>query len=411
MADRVRSLRVLAGDKEAGVLSKGAQFEFRYDSNARDTDAVSLVMPVTNAEITRNTLHPVFEMNLPEGYLRQRIIERFRKYAKVDEMFFLALQGSASIGRLGFESDDLERADVTGMAMAELVSTEDPDLFERLVERYIDQTTIAGVQPKVLVPENTERKSAFYLPELIVKTSGPEFPGMAINEFVCMSIAQRAGLEVPEFHLSDNRQLFVMRRFDITSNGDRLGMEDICVLMGITADHKYERSYEQVAKAIRIFSGNSNRDLEIFFRSLCVSVLVGNGDAHLKNFAMLYDGPVAGKGWFSPAYDIVNTTVYIEGDPLALKLCKTKDYPNRTVMARFGREHCFLTDKMARNIIDQCLQAVVWGINTFPEFCQEVEFEGRTLGDELEHGLGRLTPPGEKSGKWKGEVRKPRRVR
>lgn len=411
MADRVRSLRVLAGSRDAGVLSKGAQFSFRYDRNARDMDAVSLVMPVTDNEMTRNTLHPVFEMNLPEGYLRQRIIETFRKYAKVDEMFFLALQGSASIGRLGFESDDLSRADVDGMALADLVSTDDPDLFEHLVERYIDQTTIAGVQPKVLVPENIERKSALYLPELIVKTSGPEFPCMAINEFVCMSIAQQAGLVVPEFHLSDNRQLFVMRRFDITDQGERLGMEDICVLMGITADHKYERSYEQVAKAIRVFSGNPSRDLETFFRSLCVSVVVGNGDAHLKNFAMLYDDPSTGKGWFSPAYDIVNTTVYIEGDPLALKLCKTKDYPNRTEMIRFGKEHCLLTDKIARDIIDQCIAAVRWGLERFPDFCQEVEFDGRILRNELEHGMGRLMPPAEKSRVWKGEVRKPRRVR
>lgn len=411
MADRVRSLRVMAGGIEAGHLSKGAQFGFRYSKAARNNDAVSLVMPVTDAEIVRNSLHPVFEMNLPEGYLRQRIIEKFRKHAKVDEMFFLALQGSGSIGRLGFESEQLERAEVGGMGVAELVSTADPDLFERLVDRYIDQTTIAGVQPKVLVPENTEPKSALYLPELIVKTSGPEFPWMATNEFVCMSIAQQAGLTVPEFHLSEDRRLFVMRRFDIIDEGRRLGMEDICVLMGIPADQKYERNYEQVAKAIRIFSENPNRDLETFFRSLCVSVLVGNGDAHLKNFAMLYDDPATGKGWLSPAYDIVNTTVYLEGDTLALKLSKTKDCPNRTLMVRFGKEHCFLTSKAAERIIDQCVAAVRWGISTFADLCEQVEFEGRTLRGELEHGMGRLMLPDEKSRQWKGEVRKPRRIR
>lgn len=410
MAEKIKTLRVIAGNVEVGKLTKGAQFSFQYAKSALVTDAVSLVMPVSSGDMSRNALHPVFEMNLPEGYLRQRIVEQFRKHAKVDEMFFLALQGSSSIGRLGFESEDMERGSVEGMNLKELVSTDDPGMFEKLVDRYIGQTTIAGVQPKVLVPENIEPKSAIYLPELIVKTSGPEFPDLAINEYVCMSIAQKAGLTVPEFHLSEDRRLFILRRFDIASGGHRLGMEDICVLMGIPADQKYDRSYEQIATAIKIFSSVPNSDLEAFFRSLCVSVLVGNGDAHLKNFAMLYEDPSAGKGWLSPTYDIVNTTVYQEGDTLALKLSKTKDFPNRTTMIRFGREHCNLTDKMAQAAIDQCVEAVLWGVKNFADFAEQVEFEGRTLGAELRNGVGRLMKPAEKQMFWKGEVRKPKRT-
>lgn len=411
MAEKIKTLSVIAGDAEAGKLTKGAQFSFQYTKSALATDAVSLVMPVNEKAISRNALHPVFEMNLPEGYLRQRIVEQFRKHAKVDEMFFLALQGSASIGRLGFESEDMERGSVEGLNLTELVSTNDPGMFEKLVDRYIGQTTIAGVQPKVLVPENTEPKSAIYLPELIVKTSGPEFPDLAINEYVCMSIAEKSGLVVPEFHLSDNRRLFIMRRFDIADDGRRLGMEDLCVLMGIPADSKYERSYEQVTKAIKIFSKDPNKDLESFFRTLCVSVLVGNGDAHLKNFAMLYDDPSTGKGWLSPTYDIVNTTVYQEGDTLALKLSRTKDFPNRTTMVRFGRENCNLTNKMAQTIIDQCIEAVLWGMDEFSDLIQQVEFEGRMLGAELRNGVGRLMKPAGKQNFWEGEVRKPKRVR
>ncbi len=289
MAEKIKTLRVIAGEVEAGTLTKGPQFSFQYTKTAQSKDAVSLVMPVVERDISRNALHPVFEMNLPEGYLRQRIVEQFRKHAKVDEMFFLALQGASSIGRLGFES------------------------------------------------ENSEPKSALYLPELIVKTSGPEF------------------------YLSEDKRLFIMRRFDITHDGRRLGMEDICVLMGIPADDKYDRSYEQVARAIKVFSEDPNSDLETFFRSLCVSVLVGNGDAHLKNFAMLYDAPSTGKGCLSPMYDIVNTTVYQEGDTMALKLSKTRDFPNRTTMIRFGREHCHLTDKMAQATIDQCIYSMGYG--------------------------------------------------
>lgn len=411
MTKKIKSLNVSSGTIEAGTLSKDSQFRFSYGADTPDKHAVSLTMPVTVKDYVSSKIPPVFEMNLPEGYLRQRIIERFQKHATVDEMFFLALQGENSIGRLGFHSDSVERDVVEGMTLADLVKTDNPALFEKLVERYLDQTTIAGVQPKVLVPDNGEAKSALQLPELIVKTSGPEFPYLAINEYICMSIAKQAGLAVPEFHLSDDKRLFIMRRFDLLPDQKRLGMEDICVLIGLVAADKYKRSYEQIARAVGIYSEKPNRDLAELFKSLCVSVLVGNGDAHLKNFAMLYDNPEAGKGWLSPAFDIVNTTVYMEGDTLALKLSKTKDFPNRTTMIRFGREHCNLTQKTAEETIDLCIGAVQWGIDEFKELAEAVNFESRTLIGEIENGVCRLMKPEIKQFIWKGEVRKPKRTK
>lgn len=410
MVEKVKSLNVTLNGEPAGLLRKAAQFEFEYAADAKT--AVSLVMPVGREVIKSNILHPVFEMNLPEGYLRQRIIERFRKYANVDEMFFLALQGDQSIGFLGFETPDLSRERVTGISVGDLVNAKDPGLFESLVERYLGQTTIAGVQPKILVPEPTVGdKSAFTLPELIVKTNGPEFPGLAVNEFICMSIARKAGLRVPEFYLSADERLFIMRRFDITENGQRLGMEDICALTGRTADKKYRSSYEQVAKAVSVFSETPSRDLAEYFRSLCITVLVGNGDAHLKNFAFLYADPGKGKGWLSPAYDIVNTSLYIEGDPLALKMLQTQDYPNRSGMIRFGNEYCSLTQKEAKTIIDECIEAANSILKDERERCEALVFVDRTLLGELERGVQRLMEPEEKSKVWIGEVRKPKRVR
>jgi len=75
-----------------------------------------------------------------------------------------------------------------------------------------------------------------------VKTSGPEFSDLAINEYVCMLIAQKAGLTLPEYHLSEDKRLFIMRGFDIEDDGQRLGTEYLCALMGIPADDKYDWS-------------------------------------------------------------------------------------------------------------------------------------------------------------------------
>ena len=66
---------------------------------------------------------------------------------------------------------------------------------------------------------------------MIVKSGLSEFPGLAINEYVCMSAVAGAGIPVPECFLSNDRKLFVMRRFDRRSDGRALGFEDMAVLM------------------------------------------------------------------------------------------------------------------------------------------------------------------------------------
>src|SRR5262249_40525284 len=113
------------------------------------------------------------------------------------------------------------------------------DIFQDLVERYVLGSGISGVQPKVVVPERATANTS----ELIVKSGRDEYPHLAINEYVCMSIARTAGLSVPDFWLSDNHQLFVMRRFDLGAKGERLGFEDFAALMGKNAERKYEGSY------------------------------------------------------------------------------------------------------------------------------------------------------------------------
>ncbi|MFE8071167.1 type II toxin-antitoxin system HipA family toxin [Marinobacteraceae bacterium S3BR75-40.1] len=413
--NRIDKVTVVANDKHAGQLLKGPQFEFSYDGKATEDAAISLVMPVRKEAYRSNTLPPIFEMNIPEGYLRQRIFERFRKHYKVDEMFFLALQGDGGIGRLRYRSDLVTQRADGGVTLSELVESEQSQaLFENLIERYITSTTIAGVQPKIVVPESADPgKAVINLPQLIVKAAGDEFPGLAINEFVCMSILQDAGLKTPEFYLSVDQQLFIMRRFDLTGDGVPMGMEDFCVLTNRSADDKYHSSYEQVAKAIRLFSSQPAQDLEDFFLSLSLSILLGNGDAHLKNFAVLYEAP-GSPVRLSPWYDVVNTTVYQLNDPLALKLNKTKDYPHRGGMVGFGTAHCRLTQKKANELIELAISAVERGLEKYGDLIDQVrfadDFSDRTMRGEIEKGIERLKQPEKARVKIPG-LKKPKRAR
>ena len=107
----------------------------------------------------------------------------------------------------------------------------------------------------------------------------------------------------------------VVERFDRAAGARRIHMEDFAQVFGLFPDDKYaHRSYANIASVLWAETGQGGT--YEFVRRLVFSVLIGNGDMHLKNWSLLYpDGrtPV-----LSPAYDFVATIPYIPGDKLAL---------------------------------------------------------------------------------------------
>ncbi len=331
---RIQHIDIKVAGKPAGRLTKKAQFEFSYHSDARDPISVTMPLgPLSTRYYQSGALFPIFEMNLPEGYVRYRITERLRKHIQVDDMLFLSLQGDTGIGCLSYETEGIEHEELIGEKLSEILGWQGKDdLFEELLNKYLLQSTLSGVQPKVLVPEERtgSEKGALVLPALIVKTNDEAYPELAINEYICMSLAKTCQIKTPEFWLSDNHQMFVMRRFDLTPQGHCIGMEDLAVLQGKSTDQKYQGSYESIGKALTLYSSAPKEDIEIFFKMVVLSCLVGNGDAHLKNFAMLYSDPDDMR--LSPLYDVVNTQIYLPNDTLALNLTKSKGFPDRRRM-------------------------------------------------------------------------------
>lgn len=324
------SVSVATPQRPAGTLSSGPGYHFSYLAGVEQAGAIALGMPLRPAPYSEPNLHPIFEMNLPEGYVLEQIRNRLARSVRIDPMLLLALTGrDEPIGRVRVTAPELPEASKQRVSLGQILRWDGAEsLFDELMDRYAFRTGLAGVQPKVLVPEQTSDSSTSTpsLPtsDLIVKAGGDQYPGLAINEFVCMSIAQAADIPTPEFHLSDNRQLFVIRRFDRDSSRGALGFEDIAVLMGKRAADKYVGTYEQVARAIELYSSAVEQDLVQLFERVALSCIVGNGDAHLKNFGMLYTNPAASDARLSPAFDIVNTTAYIPEDGLALSLGGSK---------------------------------------------------------------------------------------
>lgn len=331
-------LQVTTPQGESGkIVSSAANYLFRYHENARAQTAISLLMPVRLDEYRHRELHPIFQMNLPEGYVLEQLRNRLAKVARVDPMLLLALSGSSSpIGRVAVSSTEvdalLRRQQFPGEKLEEILAWDgSEDIFAGLVDRYILRAGISGVQPKVLVPEHPDSAPLRFTSktsDLIIKSGRDEFPGLAINEFLCMSVAREAGIAVPEFHLSENTKLFVMRRFDRDEHLDPIGFEDMAALMGLGTEQKYSKSYSAIAKAVRLFCAPEQvqQSLAQLFAIVTLSCILGNGDAHLKNFGLLYSDPTQRDARLAPAYDIVNTTAYIPEDVLALDLVGSKSF-------------------------------------------------------------------------------------
>lgn len=349
---RVKNLSLHTTQGEVGSLFRQSQFVVRYNDPALKAPemAISLTMPPRPQGWSSDRIPPVLAMNLPEGFLRDRVIDRYRKVMDIEDMNLLAVTSTRSSGRVWAAMPD--RQDVeTGKPIALrdiLAHRGTEELFDELLDKY-STVSISGVQPKVVVPEYAEsagtafEKTSVKSPDLIVKAAGTEYPGLAENEFICMSVARHIGLELPRFWLSDDRKLFVIRRFDMGVNG-YLGFEDMAALTGRHPEDKYRGSYADVAKAVEVNVASSNRvpSLEALFRLVVLNCAIRNGDAHLKNFGVLYGDPKSADtdARLAPVYDLVNTTMYLPRDVLALSLGGSKAWPTGKTLERFGRDAC-----------------------------------------------------------------------
>ncbi len=220
------------------------------------------------------------------------------------------------------------------------------------------RSAISGAQPKVL--GSLRDKTALTLDDYIIKTYGQEYPNLTENEYFCLSAARAADIEVPDYWLSDNKRLLIIKRFDTDyANGTAMGFEEVCGLMGKSSQRKYEGSYEQIARCLTRFVSSERRTaaLEQLYKTLVLSVVVRNGDAHLKIFGVLYNqGAIDAK--LAPAYDLVTTGCYIRNDVPALQLRGCKDWWSRKMLLDFGQLHCQLSGNIAKSLFEHSVQAV-----------------------------------------------------
>jgi len=198
--------------------------------------------------------------------------------------------------------------------------------------------SISGVQEKfsLLLEKNKlrltkEREPGTYILKPIPRDlkKADQVPA---NEHLTMQIARQVykinTAENALIFFKDGNPAYITKRFDIKEGGTKWAKEDFASLAGRTsetagANFKYNYSYEEIAELIKRYVPAHTVELEKFFALVLFNYLFSNGDAHLKNFALLESA--SGDYLLSPAYDLINTSIHINDSDFALSKGLFKD--------------------------------------------------------------------------------------
>ncbi|SCZ86078.1 type II toxin-antitoxin system HipA family toxin [Nitrosomonas mobilis] len=281
-------------------------------------------------------LHPALSNLLPEGSLRELIAQGLKVHVD-NEFHILSYLGADLPGALvvePMEPDDVPDSVLNTHGKARAIK------FDKVSPE--NKFSLAGVQMKFSMKEKDGRynlSKGDVLGDWIVKTPSTKHKDVPVNEYTAMKLAELVGVEIPEIklvelnkldnlpqiNLPDEKLAFAIKRFD--RNDDvRIHMEDFAQVLVKYAHEKYNSaSYKQIGRIIYGYSGNGLADAQQFARRLLVNILLANGDAHLKNWSLIYSDKITPR--LSPAYDILTTSVYIDGERyFALNLGKTKEW-------------------------------------------------------------------------------------
>lgn len=374
-------IEVLVSNQKVGELfyeKETNSYGFNYTLNLKP---ISLIMPYRSSTyLWKNKLHPIFDMNVPEGYLFE-IFKKYlsKEYGYIDDYLIFSYICQNIQSRLIYKSTRNKESFVS-YDLDDILSNDSQDTFLKLVETFLHKNAISGIQPKSLA--TLRDKESLSTKEYIIKTWGEEYPELALNEYFCLKAVEDAGVKIPNIQLSKNNKFLLVERFNYDKSSESfLGFEEILTLLGKNKDEKYSGSYEVVAKTVYAVTTNKQESMIGLYKVIVMNYLLKNGDAHLKNFGILYDEELKNI-YFSPAYDIVNTVVYIYKDRPALTMFGSKIWYGKKELVKFGVKHCYLSQSEAILYYEECLISVKATIVRIENYIQENE-DFKEIGSKM----------------------------
>jgi serine/threonine-protein kinase HipA len=360
-------LDVYVDGKPVATLDSTDGFEhvMTYYPHIPETDFVSLLMPVRTKSYAYPELHPMFQMNLPEGFLLSVLMEQLGPHIGASPLNLLSVVGRNTIGRvkLAAPGADVSLPPQSFEVRDVLKGDNAEDAFVELVRRFAT-SGVSGVVPKFLTPEVRQdfKKASISTPRYIVKGSSARLPYIALNEHLSMMVCEKAKFKTARTEVSDDGQALLVHRFDVDENGNPVvAVEDICSLLGLRPAQKYETTWERAVKTVKDFVAPERQaaELEKLAGTLLLTYALGNADCHAKNIALTYTGfhdvEVA------PIYDMLSIIVYNDyaRNPPGLSMAGRKTWAPKAALQRFTQSVMSVSHARHKQLVEQVCEAIV----------------------------------------------------
>ena len=334
------------------LVTSGLRFQYRADwLKLPNAIALSQSLPLQPEPFGDRHCRAFFSGLLPEGKLRQRIAQQCQVSTQNDFALLNAIggecAGAITFAPMGQPHSIAESASVAWLDEQQLV-TELNTLprYPMLVGRDDIRLSLAGAQDKLPVVFDGQRIGLLKGAQPsthILKPAIVDLEGSVFNEGFCMALAQAIGLPTAQARLFPvgDRQILLVTRYDRRIDADgqilRIHQEDFCQALGLLPEMKYQNEGGPDLKAcfglLRQTTRPSAPQLLRLLDAVIFNALIGNHDAHAKNFSLLYDGGAT----LAPLYDISSTAVYQCLTPkMAMKL--GSKYRFTEVQARHWRQ-------------------------------------------------------------------------
>lgn len=323
------------------IQDERMSFSYLPAYRAENNPALSVSMPLREQPWPDSVCFPFLENLLPEGNVRQLLAKNLHtatnNFAKLLEKTGGDVAGAITLEWIEQETDPASlkpySSEDTPLPPA-LTAQELGEVLERIkTQPFLNNNpqgmrlSLAGAQNKL--PVVIDDAGQIHLPghrpsTHIIKPPAEKFTALVENEYLCMRAAKRAGIRVPHVSLrpfiapnEEPNDCYVIERYDrktdAQGNTTRLHQEDLCQVLGIPSARKYSQDggpgFGELFNTMRQHTTPAALHQQEFIKRILFNILIGNQDAHGKNFSILHgDTQVS----LSPAYDLVSTQVYGE---------------------------------------------------------------------------------------------------
>ena len=333
-----KELSVRLHGLQVGVLRLvNGKMEFTYDENAQKP--ISLSLPLQKEPFKEKVCRAFFGGLLPENPNMRELLAKKYNINVNDDFKLLTEIGRDCAGALSFhEMTEPQKSYQMLKIEGSILSDEEltkyleelpyrPYLGKRLsLAGAQEKTAVCVINGKIALPNDDIPTTH------IIKTALPKYVQSIQNEYICMKAAKEIGLEVAEVEIRKVGEIefLLVERFDRKySNNlecERILQEDFAQSLGVQARDKYKVTFKDCLKVLNQTATPANSKLR-FVRQVIFNYLIGNTDAHAKNFSVYLtnDGIT-----LTPAYDLLCSSIYDCDQRIAMKLGKARYYADVT---------------------------------------------------------------------------------